>query len=68
MMAISSPQVRADIVDLTEFPELADRYAVMGVPKTVLNDRLYFDGALPEPDVLAAVVEASRAAAEEARR
>lgn len=64
-MAIASPRVRADIVELTEFRDLVTRYGVQGVPKTVLNERLYFDGVLPEPDVLAAVLEASRRASEE---
>lgn len=57
-MAIASPRVRADIVDLTEFPDLAARYAVQGVPKTIINDRLYFEGALPEPEVVTAVLRA----------
>jgi hypothetical protein len=64
-MAIASPRVRADVVELTEFRDLVTRYAVRGVPKTVINERLYFDGVLPEPDVLAAVLEASRRASEE---
>ena len=58
-MAIASPHVRADIVDVTEFQDLALRYAVQGVPKTILNDRLYFEGALPEAEVMAAVVKAA---------
>lgn len=58
-MAIASPHVRADIVELTEYPDMVDRYAVQGVPKTILNDRLFFEGVLPEPDVLAAVIEAA---------
>lgn len=62
-MAIASPRVRADIVDLTEFPDLVARYAVQGVPKTIINDRLYFDGALPEPEVLTAVLRAVEASA-----
>ncbi len=57
--------MRTDIVDLTEFRDLVARYAVQGVPKTVLNDRLYFDGVLPEPDVLSAVLEVGRRLAEE---
>jgi hypothetical protein len=64
-MAIASPRIRADIVELTEFRDLVARYAVQGVPKTVLNERLYFDGVLPEPDALSAVLEASRRASEE---
>lgn len=62
-MAIASPRVRADIVDLTEFPDLAARYAVQGVPKTIINDRLYFEGALPEPEVVTAVLRAVEAEA-----
>lgn len=61
-MAIASPRIRADIVDLTEFPNLATRYAVQGVPKTILNDRLYFEGVLPEPEVMAAVSTAAQTA------
>jgi len=65
-MAIAAPRIRADIIDLPDFRELVTRYAVQGVPKTVLNDRLFFDGALPEPDVLAAVLEAARERPKEA--
>jgi alkyl hydroperoxide reductase subunit AhpF len=65
-MAIATPRIRADIIDLPEFRELIARYAVQGVPKTVLNDQLFFDGALPEPDVLAAVLEAARGPSKEA--
>ncbi len=50
---------------MTEFRDLVSRYAVQGVPKTVLNDRLYFDGALPEADVLSAVLEVGRLATEQ---
>jgi len=65
-MAIAAPLIRADIVDLTEFRDLVTRYAVQGVPKTILNDRLYFDGVLPEPEVLAAVLQAAGHPGEEA--
>ncbi len=58
-MAIESPQARADIVEATEFPDLVARYAVRGVPKTVLNDRLAIDGAVPETDLLDAVLRAA---------
>ena len=58
-MAIESPRVRADIVEATEFPDLVARYAVRGVPKTVLNDRLAIDGAVPETDLLDAVLRAA---------
>jgi hypothetical protein len=47
--------VRADIIEAAEFPDLVERYAVRGVPKTILNDRLFIDGAVPESDLIAAV-------------
>jgi len=50
--------VRADIIEAAEFPDLVERYAVRGVPKTILNDRLFIDGAVPESDLVAAVGQA----------
>lgn len=48
-MAIESEHIAADMVEVTEFPHLAERYQVMAVPKVVINDVLSFEGALPEP-------------------
>lgn len=47
-MAIESPHVTATAVEITEYPDLARRYRVTGVPKTVVNDRNEILGALPE--------------------
>jgi hypothetical protein len=41
----------ADVVEVTEFPELAQRYQIYGVPKVVINDRVAFEGALPRSTV-----------------
>jgi predicted DsbA family dithiol-disulfide isomerase len=57
-MAIASPRVRAECIEVTEFPELAQRYSVMAVPKIVINDRLGFEGAVPEKEFLGAVLQA----------
>jgi predicted DsbA family dithiol-disulfide isomerase len=57
-MAIASPRVRAECIEATEFPELAERYQVMGVPKIVINDKVGFEGAIPERDFLGAVLQA----------
>ena len=56
-MAIVSPQVSAVCVEATEFPELAQRFGVQGVPRTVVNRRGAFVGALPEERFVAAVLE-----------
>jgi predicted DsbA family dithiol-disulfide isomerase len=47
-MAFSSPHVTAFAVEATEFPDLARKYMVTGVPKTVVNDEVEILGALPE--------------------
>lgn len=40
--------MRADIVEASEFPDLAERYAVYAVPKVVINETVEFVGAQPE--------------------
>jgi predicted DsbA family dithiol-disulfide isomerase len=47
-MAFVSPSITAYAVEATEFPDLARRYRVTGVPKTVVNDEVEILGALPE--------------------
>jgi len=48
-------------VEATEYPDLARRYQVTGVPKSVVNDRVEILGALPQDafveQVLAGVSE-----------
>ena len=57
-MAIASPRVTAECIEANEFPELSQRYRVMAVPKVVINDKLQFEGAVPEGDFLTAVLQA----------
>ena len=57
--AIESDLVTADMVEASEFPELTNRFAVMAVPKTVVNEEVDLVGALPESDVLDAVMRAA---------
>jgi predicted DsbA family dithiol-disulfide isomerase len=47
-MAMANPNITAYAVEATEFPDLARRYQVSGVPKTVVNDTVEILGALPE--------------------
>lgn len=49
-MAWASPQITAFAVEVTEYPDLARRYRVTGVPKTVVNDRIEILGALPQEE------------------
>ena len=47
-MAFASPNIVAYAVEATEFPDLARRYQVSGVPKTIVNEEIEILGALPE--------------------
>ena len=47
-MAFANPNITAFAVEATEFPDLARRYHVSGVPKTVINDQVEILGALPQ--------------------
>ena len=58
-MAIESDMVQADMVEASEFPHLVHKYNVFGVPKTVVNEVVQFEGALPEPLFLAQVMKAA---------
>jgi predicted DsbA family dithiol-disulfide isomerase len=60
-MSIASEHVRSECVEATEFPELSQRYQVMAVPKIVINDRVEFEGAIPESDFVNAVLQAASA-------
>lgn len=57
-MAIESELVTADVIEVSEFQDLAEAYQVYAVPKTVINDRLEFEGAQPEESFFSAVTAA----------
>ncbi|MGC9149679.1 MAG: protein disulfide oxidoreductase [Candidatus Micrarchaeia archaeon] len=46
--AMENIRINASMIEAMEFPELADKYGVMAVPKIVINDSISFEGALPE--------------------
>ncbi len=64
-MAVASPMVQSDMISAQEFPHLAMKYQVMGVPRTVINEVTHIEGAADEPVVLEKLREALRARREE---
>ncbi len=58
--ALASPRVTAAGVEATEFPALADRFHVLAVPKTVVNGRPLFEGAVPERVFVERLLAAAR--------
>ncbi len=57
-LAQESDFITGDMIEASQFPHLANKYHVFGVPKTVVNEKLQFEGALPEPALLSQVMAA----------
>lgn len=47
-LAMASDLVTADMVEAMEFPHLANKYQVYGVPRTVIDEVVHIEGAVPE--------------------
>jgi glutaredoxin-like protein len=59
-MALESDLITADVVNAQEFPQLGQRYSVFAVPKTVVNETIHFEGALPEDKFVDKVLETQK--------
>lgn len=58
--AIENTNIEGDMIEVLEFRELAEKYNVLGVPKTVVNDKIAFEGAVPEPIFVQNILKASK--------
>ena len=59
MVAIASESITADMVMAPEFPHLANRYDVMAVPKVIINEKISFEGAVPEEEFVNFLMQAA---------
>ncbi len=57
-LALASPLISAEVVEAIEFPTLSNKYGVQAVPKIVANDKVEFEGALPEDDFVPRIMQA----------
>ena len=55
-MAFHSPHITATCVQATEFYDLARKFRVTGVPKTVVNEEIEILGSLPEAQFVRSVL------------
>ena len=58
--AVENDLIKAEVIEANEFPQLAIKYGVMGVPKVVVNEKIEFVGAVPENLFLEQVLLATR--------
>jgi glutaredoxin-like protein len=60
-LAFVSKQVTGDMVEAMEFPHLAQKYSVAGVPRSVINENHFIEGAVPEKAYVQRILDAARA-------
>jgi glutaredoxin-like protein len=58
--AFENDLIKAEVIDVSEFPQLAQKYGVLGIPKVVINEKEEFVGAVPENVFLAHVLLAAQ--------
>lgn len=58
-LGLASPNVKAEAVEISEFPRLAQQYRVRAVPMTVLDGRITVTGAMNEDRLVDQLLKAS---------
>jgi glutaredoxin-like protein len=56
--AMASEHIKGEMVEVTEFPHVAIKYNVQGVPNTIINEKHSVIGAVPEIEMARAVLVA----------
>ena len=62
--ALDCPHVAADVIEIQEFPALAQTYGVRSVPLTVINEYTRLTGAVTEEQLLEKVLQAGVSSAQ----
>lgn len=44
MLAYVSEKVKASVLELIQFPDIAEQYRVLGIPKTIMNESQHYTG------------------------
>jgi glutaredoxin-like protein len=56
--ALENKNIKGVMIEANEYPEWSEKYSVYAVPKIVINEKIQFEGALPEEEFLNSVYEA----------
>jgi len=56
--AMENELIKADMIEASEYPQLVQKYAIMSVPKTVINETIEIVGATPEEYFVDQVIRA----------
>jgi hypothetical protein len=55
--ALESDFIKADCIESMEFPELAGKYSIYAVPKTVVNESAFIEGSMAESFFLDSILK-----------
>jgi protein-disulfide isomerase len=55
---MANDNIVSDMVELAEFPDIAEKYNIQGVPAIVINDTLVIVGDMPEADFAQEILKA----------
>lgn len=58
MASILNENITSEMIEASEFPELSQKYSVFGVPKTVINETIEIEGAVPEEHFVEEILKA----------
>ena len=56
-VAIGNVMISTEVINVNEYPDLAQRYEVSGVPKTVINESIEIVGMVPEAEFVDKVAQ-----------
>jgi glutaredoxin-like protein len=59
-LGLESARVSADVIEISEFQRLAERYAIRAVPTTVIDEREVLVGAIAEATLVAQIVQVAQ--------
>lgn len=55
--AMENEFIKADCIESIEFPDLAQKYSVYAVPRTVINESAFIEGSMPEEFFLESILK-----------
>jgi glutaredoxin-like protein len=58
--AVANSNISVDIVEIAEFPHLANKYDVIGTPKAALNEKVQFEGLVPPAQFINFIQQAAQ--------
>ena len=55
--AFVNSNITGEMIEANEYPQLSQKYSVSAVPRMVMDDDYFFEGALPEPQFIQEVLK-----------